>query len=315
VKPRPKHRLPDTREVREFLEKHPEFAPPKNEHVVRGFSNDDGNLVFNAPKSYLIPRPKKIPPWGSDRSAVMALLTYLDPYSENEEKKKTFLRKYEAISHKWWGERLAADSPLARMDAGSIDKLLFDVRKAGNEVLYMEPPPAGPCWLLNEEASERLDRRIKKHFKWAGGKKRQGEKRRVIGYLVAYKPAPHVIDKWPFIEMVKRVLKMQFGAARFPDDPFTDYMIEKAIVRLAVRNPEKINGITNAYVRAAVLENPLSLTITLEMIAGFVREHPGVNHDYSEDGGYEMRRRAFFDKYDPDEGCFWDHYWDYESDD
>ena len=316
---RPTNRLPDTPEVREFLLKHPEFAPIKNEYVVGGFSNDDGNLVFDAPKSYVTPNSDylNIPPWGSSRYAVIQLLAYLDPYSENESKKKTFQSKYDAISHKWWGEPLPSDSHLRSMETGSIDKLLFDLRKTGNEVLYLEPPPGGPCWLLNKEASQRFDRRIKKHFTCAGGKKRQREKRPIIGYLVAYKPAPHVISKLPFKEMVRMVLNgsRKGHAELYPDDPFTDNRIEKAIPLVAIRNLEKINAITNDHVRAWFLADPLSLAITPEKVATYVIEHPPeIPHDYSPDGGYARRREAFFDRYDPDEGMFWEHYWDYESD-
>jgi hypothetical protein len=282
VNTRFKNRLPDTLEVREFLEKHPEFAPSKKkkqEHVVRGSSNEDGYRVFKAPKSFYAPNPHLIiPPWSRDRETVMSLLAYLDSYSENQEKKQRFQSVYDAISHRWWQEPLPIDSPLRRMKSGSIDKLMFDIRNKGDEVLYLTPTPFGPRWSLRRAARDRIRRRFEKHFDLPRKiEMASREKKCFVGYLAADMPAPRIMDEKPFIKIVKMVLHKWHLDSAYPDYPYTEAIIAKAIPLVAILKLRRITKITNDSIRAYFLRDALSRAVFPEEVALFLRDHPHMN--------------------------------------
>ena len=169
---------------------------------------------FEAPKSHNT--ADQIPPWGLDRLLVFELLRYLDPYSDDQRTKKKILCIYDVISERWWRRRLPADSPLREMDAANVDNLLVAIKDVGSEVFYFELPPAGPCWLLSHEASDKIDHRFQKHVNLILSNK---TRKQAIGYLVAPMPAPRLLEEGPFIKIVKMVLRLRHQEIGLPKVP------------------------------------------------------------------------------------------------
>jgi hypothetical protein len=246
--------------------------------------------VFEAPKSHNT--ADQIPPWGLDSWSVLGLLTYLDPYSEDQRTRRRLQCISDAISERWWRRRLPADSPLREMDAANIEKLMFAIKEKGNEVLYFEPPPAGPCWLLRRDASDKIDHRFLKYVKLILSDK---TRRQAIGYLVAPMPARRLLEEGPFIRIVKMVLSLRHPEIASAKNPITDDVIRKAIRLIGLQNLKKISQIPKNAIREYCFTNPSSLAIDPGNVASFLGENPDMHLTR-----YDNEIRALLDEFDPE---------------
>jgi hypothetical protein len=231
--------------------------------------NYDKRRLFEAPESHNTPEP--IPSWGLDSSSVLELLRYLDPYSEDLRTKKRLLCVYDAISERWWKRPVPADSPLREIDAADVEKLMFGIKEKGNEVLYFEPPPGGPRWLLKRDASDKIDHRLKKHVNLNLSDKRRGQ---AIGYLVAPMLAPRLLEEGPFIRIVKMVLHLWHPEMVSAKNPITDDVIRKAIRLFGVQKLKHISQIPENATIEFHFTNPSSLAMDPGDIAFFLGKHP-----------------------------------------
>ena len=252
--------------------------------------NYDKHRVFEALESHNTPEP--IPSWGLDSSSVLELLRYLDPYSEDLRTKKRLLCVYDAISEQWWRRPVPADSPLREIDTADVEKLMFAIREKGNEVLYFEPPPGGPCWLLKRDASDKIDHRFKKHVNLNLSDK---TRRQAIGYLVAPMPAPRLLEEEPFIRIVKMVLRLWHPEIASAKNPITDNVIRKAIRLIGLQNLKKISQIPKNAIREYCFTNPSSLAINPDEVAFFLGKHPDMRLT-----NYDNEIRALLDGLDPE---------------
>jgi hypothetical protein len=246
--------------------------------------------VFKAPESQNT--ADQIPPWGLDSWAVLELLKYLDPYSEDKKTQKKLLCVYDAISERWWRRPLPTDSPLREMDAASVEKLVFAIREKGNEILDYKAPPAGPCWLLRRDASHKVDRRFLKH---ANLKLSEKTRRQAIGYLVAPMPAPHLLEEGPFIRIVKILLHWWHPETAPANNPSIDDRIRKTIRLIALQNLKKIIQIPEIAIRYYLFKNLPSLSIHPDEVSFFLGKHRDMQLT-----NYDNEIRALLDSFEPE---------------
>ncbi len=247
-------------------------------------------LIFESPESPN--RADHIPPWGLDSLSVLELLRYLDPYSEDLRTKKRLLCVYDAIRERWWRRRVPADSPLREMDAADVEKLMFAIMEKGNEVLYFEPPPAAPCWLPNDEASAKINRRFLKHANANGSDK---TRRQAIGYLEAPIPAPRLLEEGPFIRIVEMVLNLWYPEMASAKNPINADVICKAIRLVGLQRLKNISQIPENAIREFCFTIPFSLAIEPGDIALFLGTHPDMRLT-----DYDNEIRALLDEFDPE---------------